>query len=225
MSQADEWDLPSGPPCSPSDMVAALQDNFDALRSLHKGASRPSYAQAGTMWIDDSPAPWTLMLFDGNTDIVMGKIDPSTHAIRYSGSRAGIAKLTNSADTTLGSASPTKVSLGTTVSDPDGNVAFPASGRLVPPVGPCRFTGQVLFGGTNLVVGSAIYVYLARSGAIVPYAGFWTRVADANSQCLSFSAQVTVGSGDYFELWARKDGAGAGTVLNSTFTYLEVEPL
>lgn len=59
-----------------------LNANFDLDDTLHNrwrttdiGSSRPSDAQAGTMWIDNSATPWVLYVYDGTQDIAMGTID------------------------------------------------------------------------------------------------------------------------------------------------------
>ena len=41
----------------------------------HSGVSRPSYAQAGTFWIDTSTTPWILKQFTGTNDVVVGTLD------------------------------------------------------------------------------------------------------------------------------------------------------
>ncbi len=54
-------------------------DSKAALLSMHKGASRPSYAVAGTIWIDDAADPsWLVNLFDGLADILIGTFDTTT---------------------------------------------------------------------------------------------------------------------------------------------------
>ena len=58
------------------------QDNQsgDAFGSTHKGASRPSYAITGMMWLDDSADPtWSLYLYDGGADILIGTINSTTN--------------------------------------------------------------------------------------------------------------------------------------------------
>lgn len=58
----------------------------DALHSMHKGPTRPSYAIAGTMWIDDATTPWLLKVFNGTAnDITLGKIDATTFTFEPTG--------------------------------------------------------------------------------------------------------------------------------------------
>lgn len=59
---------------------AELMDTFLAgmaenQLTNHSGTSRPSYAQAGTFWIDTTTNPWVLKQFTGTNDIVIGTLD------------------------------------------------------------------------------------------------------------------------------------------------------
>jgi hypothetical protein len=56
-----------------------LNDDFTAELTNHKGSSRPSYAQAGLVWIDDTSDPWLLKLYDGSDDITIGEIDTTNN--------------------------------------------------------------------------------------------------------------------------------------------------
>ena len=48
----------------------------DALHSLHKGSSAPSYIQAGMMWIDDTNAPiWDIYVYDGTDNILVKQLN------------------------------------------------------------------------------------------------------------------------------------------------------
>ena len=58
------------------DYLAKEQDN---ILTSNSGVSRPSYAQAGTVWVDTSVTPWLYKLFDGAQDIVLGKIDTTNN--------------------------------------------------------------------------------------------------------------------------------------------------
>lgn len=61
------------------DLSNKLNNWRDALESLHTGTARPTYAQKGTMWMDDTdPARAIVYLFDGNVDIEMGVYDLET---------------------------------------------------------------------------------------------------------------------------------------------------
>jgi len=80
MSQATTWGVPQVGPVSPSVYAGRDQDAFDALLSCHRGAARPSYAVAGTIWAKTIDATEEqLYLFDGTSDIYIGKLDLTNH--------------------------------------------------------------------------------------------------------------------------------------------------
>ena len=58
-------------------------NNFrSALNSLHKGSTRPSYAEAGMMWVREvSSTQWDLCIFDGDTDFVLRSLNPTTNTL------------------------------------------------------------------------------------------------------------------------------------------------
>ncbi|MEN6621500.1 MAG: LamG-like jellyroll fold domain-containing protein [Smithella sp.] len=50
----------------------------EALLTCHKGSSRPSYAEQGMLWVDDSASPICLLkYFDGTSDLTIGTLDES----------------------------------------------------------------------------------------------------------------------------------------------------
>lgn len=53
-------------------------NNFrDALNTLHRGASRPQYAQPGMLWMKEvSSNQWDLCVYDGQDDLVLRSLDP-----------------------------------------------------------------------------------------------------------------------------------------------------
>lgn len=64
------------------DLLAPLQHN---LLTSHAGTSRPSYAEAGTEWIDTTSNPWVLKRFDGTDDIIVGFIDTTANTYTPAG--------------------------------------------------------------------------------------------------------------------------------------------
>lgn len=90
-----------------ADANAALQ----ALASTSKGASAPSTAYAGQMWVDDNTpgaSLWTLYVYDGSDHIPIGYVDATNNAFLPAlglGSASAPA-LTWSADTNTGLWSP-----------------------------------------------------------------------------------------------------------------------
>lgn len=82
MTQASTFGVPRTGPKSPTDMFTQLDDNLDALLSNHSGASRPSYAVAGTIWADTSVSGVTIMkFFDGSNDQEIYRLDSSGNFI------------------------------------------------------------------------------------------------------------------------------------------------
>ncbi|MBB4290614.1 hypothetical protein GGE16_002654 [Rhizobium leguminosarum] len=67
-------------------MASRIDDNFKAAVSAHSGASRPSYAVAGTIWISTATAgQLKLYLYDGSDDTLLMVLDTATNAVTFSG--------------------------------------------------------------------------------------------------------------------------------------------
>jgi len=64
---------------SGSDLATLLGYLRNALETCHSGASRPSYAQTGTIWKNTSVSPALLCMYDGSNDIILGEIDDTNH--------------------------------------------------------------------------------------------------------------------------------------------------
>ena len=67
-----------------------LLDNYlkkeqENILTSNSGIQRPSYAVAGTKWLDVSVTPWLLKIYDGTDDIILGTIDSSTHLFTPNG--------------------------------------------------------------------------------------------------------------------------------------------
>lgn len=77
MSQSDFGNLES-PLNGTTFFNSKLEPWRDALHSTHKGSSRPSYATAGMLWINDTTNPWVLNGFTGSVDVPLGTINTST---------------------------------------------------------------------------------------------------------------------------------------------------
>lgn len=56
-------------------------DGKHALLTHHKGATPPSYAESGTLWLDDAATPWLLKLYDGVDWIVLSQINAVTNTV------------------------------------------------------------------------------------------------------------------------------------------------
>lgn len=82
MAQHDLGNI--NPTTTTGTQLATKLENFEeAQNSSHKGAARPSYIAAGGVWVQEVSADrWDVCLFDGDTDIVIGSINPTANAVR-----------------------------------------------------------------------------------------------------------------------------------------------
>lgn len=69
----------SGNPTGAGLMDDYLDKELQNILTSNSGIQRPSYAVAGTKWLDTSVTPWLLKMYDGTDDVVIGTIDLSTH--------------------------------------------------------------------------------------------------------------------------------------------------
>jgi len=115
MSQFDFGTI--APAATSGTTLASYLNSFrDAVNSGHKGSSRPSYVQAGMMWVDDSSSPvWKLKIYDGTDDIAVLQFNTSTNEASLPISMGGTGATTQSgARTSLGLGSlATKSTVGT----------------------------------------------------------------------------------------------------------------
>jgi len=108
MSQASTWGVPrnaSEQDASEEQFAVRADESLDALLSSHKGNSAPSYAQAGTQWIDDTGTPWIVKMYDGADWIVTGWLNATTNQFTPAGAAlkgqiAGLTISNNSTDAT-----------------------------------------------------------------------------------------------------------------------------
>ena len=86
MSQATTWGVPRNATegdLSEAAWAARADDSFDAILSGHKGGTAPSYAVAGTEWLDDSGTPWLKKVYDGVDWITVEKVNASTNKVSF----------------------------------------------------------------------------------------------------------------------------------------------
>ena len=73
-------------PFSGTQLNTTLRNWRDALHTLHRGASRPSYVQGGMLWVREvSSTNWELTFYDGADDILVATINPATNTITPAG--------------------------------------------------------------------------------------------------------------------------------------------
>lgn len=88
MSQATTWGVQSAGPATMAQYAARDNAALDALLSAHRGASRPSYAVASTIWVKAGTAPVTdaeIYYFDGTNDILVATVNENTNAVTFTG--------------------------------------------------------------------------------------------------------------------------------------------
>jgi hypothetical protein len=146
-----------GNPTSPftgTQLNNRLRDWRDALHSLHRGTSRPTYAVPGMLWLlEISSTEWRLHLYDGDTDILLGTINPTANTFTPAGV-TGFAPLTGATFT-----GPVVVPNATA----DGHALnrVTADGRYARLTG-ATFTGDVSVVKTN----AALFLNKTASGEV-----------------------------------------------------------
>lgn len=73
MSQAELGDFVPAE-TSGVELAVLMKASENAIHSTHSGVSRPSYAVAGTMWVDTATTPWRLKIYSGTEDYDLGPI-------------------------------------------------------------------------------------------------------------------------------------------------------
>lgn len=82
MTQATIFSVPTTGPATPDAMYGRIDDNFRAALSGHSGASRPTYAVAGTVWEDTAIAGSVKFYFyDGTDDILLYTVDTTNNRV------------------------------------------------------------------------------------------------------------------------------------------------
>ncbi len=76
---------------SGSGLASDLNSWRDALHTMHRGSTRPSYIVAGMSWIDDSGTPWQIKMYNGTTDTTMATYNVTTGV--FGGAANGLATL------------------------------------------------------------------------------------------------------------------------------------
>ena len=127
------------------DMLAKEQEN---ILTLNSGTARPSYAQAGTMWINTSSTSWVLNVYDGSDDIPLGTINASNNIFTPTN------PLTNTGDLFVRNASGvTRLPAGSvadTVLTSNGSNALPSYKK--PPIGIYSYSSDRTYSINDVVV-------------------------------------------------------------------------
>ncbi len=143
--------------------------NFlNSLFTSHSGASRPSYAQTGMMWLNSSTN--VVSYYDGTQDIPLFAIDTTNHLLNPP-IGGGTASLASAATTDLGSVPQTGLTItGTTTINGFGSSMKPGQVKTVSFSGALTLTHNatslILPGAANIVtaVGDCAIVRCESSG-------------------------------------------------------------
>lgn len=84
-----------------SGLIYRQQDNDGkkALLNHHKGASAPTYTEAGVIWLDDAATPWLLKCSDGSDWITLAAINASDNTANIYQGTAALRILNHATDT------------------------------------------------------------------------------------------------------------------------------
>lgn len=206
---------------SGAELADILSNAFDAEITSHSGASRPTYAKAGTLWLDTANASaWALKLYDGTDDNILWTLDPTTGTLSITGladpaddgdaatkayvDRRRIAFAANKTANQAVANGTTLVTWGETV-DPSGSFA---SNRFTAPIaGLYYFHAHLTFAGGT--IGGEAGVQIRRNGvnAISPI----TSRSGAFNATPSGGVVLDLAAGNYVEVYAELVSAG-GTV-------------
>lgn len=161
-------------------------DGKKALMSHHKGSVEPDYAEAGTIWLDDSATPWVLKIFDGAVWISMADVnsgDGTFHS--YSGTSVsaqvdyGESPVVAAATTDLGALDTNTVLV-------TGSGAITSLGSSASELTPLY---NVRFGGAMTLTYDASALILPGAANIVTAAGdaaLFLYLGSGNWRCVSY---------------------------------------
>lgn len=96
MSQYDFGNIDETTTSGPQ-LGALLESWRTALNGSHKGASAPSYATAGMIWVDDSSDPeWLVRFYDGSNWLTLFNVNTSNNSVVMPGSASKLGDVTAS---------------------------------------------------------------------------------------------------------------------------------
>ena len=168
-----------------------------ALNSCHSGTARPTYAIAKTIWVNDAVNPWTVYMYDGVDDIVLGTVNTTTNAFTTANVPAGSIAAT----TTQGA-----------INELDAKKT---------PITYTQFGGTITVNTTMLVIDSGKFFNLASGIATLPPPTDGLRYRFIGEGIASPSGTVAAGSGVAL---AYPDGSAisAGTISVGKYTTVDI---
>lgn len=72
-----------------------LTDQAQNVLTSNSGTSRPTYAVAGTVWVDTTTTPWVWKMFDGTDDVTLGSLDLTANTFTPSAISIPASSITN----------------------------------------------------------------------------------------------------------------------------------
>ncbi len=219
MSQAATFSVPTVGPASPSLMAARIDDNFKAALSGHSGASRPSYAVAGTTWVSTATAGQLKVYFyDGVDDILLMVVDTATNAVTFSGLGSAI----NAATAKAAPVGADKLGIWDSAAGDTKSLTLAAlTTFLAPLLGPDFLEGGIILpNGSTPLTHLDIAAFKAKAlGKVAISAGTLTK--NINGTWVAgngggLDTGVKAANATYFAYALRKQSDGSGEVVLST---------
>ncbi|RWY82391.1 hypothetical protein EHI44_24175 [Rhizobium leguminosarum] len=219
MSQAAIFSVKTVGPESPSAMAARIDDNFKAALSAHSGASRPSYAVAGTTWVSTATAGQLKVYFyDGVDDILLMVVDTAANAIVWS----GLGSTINGAAAKAPPVGADKLGIWDSVAGDTKSLTLAAlSTFLAPLLGPDFLEGGIILpnGSTPLTHLDIAAFKVKALNKVAISAGTLTK--NINGTWVAgngggLDTGVKAANASYFAYALRKQSDGSGEVVLST---------
>ncbi|MCM2503069.1 hypothetical protein NDN16_05180 [Aureimonas altamirensis] len=106
---------------SGTELADRLVSSHDAFKSMHSGNARPTYAVAGTLWLNTATSPWRIMMFTGATDAEIITVAPATGEALLDKARVGLENVNNTSDANKPVSTATQTALNAKVNTTDFN--------------------------------------------------------------------------------------------------------
>lgn len=185
-----------------SQLATDLNNSFTSILSTNRGTSRPSYAVAGTMWINPVSGTFeAINIFDGSNDLAIASYNPTTHVFTLANSFPSSATLPGSPTTTTQSASTNNTTIATTAQVHAAIAAaslsgvlhrqdFTSSGTFTAPTGTISTTAFLVY-----VTGAAGSTGCFLGGGTISDGGGGTAIGIVTGLSAGTGYTITVGSG------------------------------
>lgn len=118
---------------SGSQLASQIDARSDALLTMHSGASRPSYAKQGTLWLKNDVDPRLVYFYDGSTDVLFAQVSSGGELTLSDAdvARLGAANVFTEQQTIRQSGEGGQLTLAETASGKTGSLDIVAANNLV----------------------------------------------------------------------------------------------